>query len=241
MIPIATAELGTDQWIKKLMTPVLEGRGIDAAFGLVFSATIMLVFRVFAGGILKHFSPPSLLAVSGLFSAIGLYWLGTSATGIAVFVAFVIYALGQTYYWPCVLGFVSERYPQGGALTLNTVSAIGLLSAGIIGGQLLGVAFDKSIHGSVLAAEPEMARVATEEKSFLGMKHDAIIPEKKDAYIDGLSEGKSEAEDAWTEADQQAGRDVLVYAVRFPAILVIAFGAIFLWFRARGGYKPVEL
>ncbi|MFT5690572.1 MAG: hypothetical protein ACI8PQ_003429, partial [Planctomycetota bacterium] len=30
-------------------------------------------------------------------------------------------------------------------------------------------------------------------------------------------------------------------SVRFPLILVFAFGAIFLYFRSRGGYKPVEL
>ena len=113
MIPLATAELGTDGWIKGLMTPVLKEMSINPAMALVFSASIMLVFRVFAGGILKHFSPPGLLCVSGIFSAIGLYWL-SSAAGIAVFVAFVLYALGQTYYWPCVLGFTSERYPKGG-------------------------------------------------------------------------------------------------------------------------------
>ena len=35
--------------------------------------------------------------------------------------------------------------------------------------------------------------------------------------------------------------DALKFAAWFPATLVLAFGAIFLYFRARGGYKPVEL
>lgn len=150
MIPVATAELGTDGWIKGLMAPVLNDLEINPAMALVFSASIMLVLRIFAGGVLKFFSPPSLLCISGIFSAVGLYWL-SSAAGAAVFVAFVLYALGQTYYWPCVLGFTSERYPKGGALTLNTVSAIGLLSAGIVGTPLLGAAFDRSIHDTVAA------------------------------------------------------------------------------------------
>ncbi len=51
MIPVATAELGTDQWIKNLMTPVLKNIELSPAFALVFSAFIMLLFRVFAGGI----------------------------------------------------------------------------------------------------------------------------------------------------------------------------------------------
>ena len=60
MIPVATAELGTDGWIKGLMTPVLLGYEINPAMALVFSAAIMLVLRVFAGGVLRFFSPPGL-------------------------------------------------------------------------------------------------------------------------------------------------------------------------------------
>jgi|TARA_B100001971_G_scaffold146443_1_gene135501 MFS family permease len=241
MIPIATAELGTDQWIQKLMTPVIGGMGINPAFALVFSASIMLIFRVFAGNILKFFTPPSLLCLSGLFSALGLWGLSGSS-GIAVLGAFTIYALGQTYYWPCILGFTSEQYPEGGALTLNTVSAIGLLSVGIIGGQLLGVAFDKSIHSGVSKSVPALVEAAEEDKSFLGMSHQAIIPGKKDAYIATLpTVEQTRVKEEFTKVDTQAGRDVLSYAVRFPAILVIAFGAIILYFRSRGGYKPIEL
>lgn len=274
MIPVATAELGTDQWIRRLMEPVLEGHGLTAAYALVFSAGIMLILRVFAGSVLRFFSPPGLLCVSGLFSAAGLYWL-SEAAGIAILVAFFLYALGQTYYWPCVLGFTSERYPQGGALTLNTVSAIGLLSAGIIGGQLLGIAFDRSIHEQASESAPGLVEVAEVRESFLGLEHNAVKPEAKNAYIAGLAasaeggeqppdvpEKHAEAEaaflagfdagradpgeherveEAYQAADKEAGRSVLAYAVRFPALLFVVFGLIALWFRSRGGYRPIEL
>lgn len=242
MIPVATAELGTDGWINKLMTPVLKIQEIDPAYALVFSASVMLLFRVFAGGVLKLVSPPTLLCISGVFSAIGLYWL-SSATGSVVFVAFTLYAIGQTYYWPCVLGFVAERYPRGGALTLNTVSAIGLLSVGIIGIPLLGVAFDKSIHTKVADTAPELTASASADKSFLGMSHEAIMPKQKDEFLAAITD-ESEKEritEVYADASEQAGRDVLAYAVRFPLILLIVFGAIALWFRSKGGYKPVEL
>jgi MFS family permease len=247
MIPVATAELGTDGWIKGLMTPVLEGMEINPAMALVFSAAIMLILRVFAGGILRFFSPPGLLCVSGLFSAVGLYWL-SDATGVFIFVAFVLYALGQTYYWPCVLGFTSERYPQGGALTLNTVSAIGLLSAGIIGGPILGVAFDESIHDTVAAEAPALAEAATTEGGFMWMTHEKIDPEKAKAYVGTLPETeRAEVAKVYSEAQPQgaaqtnAGRDVLRFAMRFPALLLVVFGIIALYFRMRGGYKPVVL
>ncbi|MAB80247.1 MAG: MFS transporter [Planctomycetes bacterium] len=242
MIPVATAELGTDAWIKKLMEPVLEGNALNPALALVFSAAIMLFFRVFAGNILKLFSPPTLLCISGVFSAVGLWWL-SSATGTAIFIAFVLYALGQTYYWPCVLGFTSERYPQGGALTLNTVSAIGLLSVGIIGNQLLAVAFDKSIYGKVEQEAPTLAEAAGREKFFLGSEYVTILPKLKDSYIAGLADAteRQRVEEVYLKADKKAGRDVLSYAVRFPTILVVVFGLIALYFRSKGGYKPIEL
>lgn len=241
MMPLATAEVGTDQWIKKLMTPVLEGIQINPAFSLVFSAGIMLIFRVFAGSILKFFTPPSLLCISGLFSAIGLFWLSGSS-GAVVFVAFAIYALGQTYYWPCVLGFVSERYPRGGALTLNTVSALGLLSVGIIGGQLLGVAFDKSEHVAVQQSIPMASQIAEDDKSFLGVSYTAIIPEKFNKWVKEQSPAvQVDAKEKYATIQGQAGRSVLAFAAWFPSILFVVFGMIWLYFRSQGGYRQIHL
>jgi hypothetical protein len=228
------------------MAPVLQGMNINPAMALVFSAAIMLVLRVFAGGILKFFSPPGLLFVSGIFSSIGLFWLSTAA-GTAVFIAFVLYALGQTYYWPCVLGFTSERYPQGGALTLNTVSAIGLLSAGVIGTPILGVAFDRSIHDNVAAEAPALAEAATVPGGFMWMTHEKIDPALAGTYIESLpAVRQAEVEAVYSRgangsSQVQAGRDVLFYAMRFPLLLLVVFGAIALYFRMRGGYKPIEL
>ena len=272
MVPVATAELSTDGWIQKLVGPSIAELDINPSFAIVFSAGVMLVLRVFAGGIMKHFSPPALLSISGLLSAVGLYWLSETSVGTAVFVAFLIYAIGQTYYWPCILGFTAERYPQGGALTLNTVSAMGLLSLGVIGNPILGVQFDKSIHASMSETNPDFVQVATVDGSFLGSTHDAIDPvvlvtadedgngngimdrdentndDNRErltaawAYMDGLSPEEDEALRAqYAEDDEAAGRNVLVYAARFPALLVVAFGAIFLYFRSRGGYRPIEL
>ena len=247
MIPVATAELGTDGWIKGLMAPVLKEYEVNPALALIFSASIMLLLRAFAGSILRLFSPPALMCVSGVLSAVGLYWLSTTA-GMAVFIAFTLYALGQTYYWPCMLGFTSERYPQGGALTLNTVSAIGLLSVGIIGAPILGVAFDSSIHATVKKDVPALEQAATVEGGFLWMSNQKIDPGKAAEYVLTLPEADRAAvskvfspEEPQGEAQIQAGRDALAFAVRFPLTLSIVFGIIALWFRSKGGYKPIVL
>ena len=324
MIPVATAELSTDNWIKELMNPVLAEWKINGAWAIVFSAGIMLILRLYAGGILKFFNPPMLMATSGLLSAIGLYWLGSGAAGVMIFIAFAIYAVGQTYYWPCILGFVSERFPQGGALTLNTVSALALLSLGMVGNPILGVARDKAVHERSAEAMPEVVQVAETEAKYLWMTHEILDPNKIDVYgaqkvdaesaailtalataigedadliaardelkaglgdqysdealeemkiskagieailtyklvsgageetaakLDGaLSDASKAALANYSDAVAKhgeiqvaAGRDVLIYAVRFPAILVICFIFIAVYFKMHGGYKPIEL
>ena len=234
MVPVATAELSTDNWIKQLMTPVMEGDlKINANWAIIYSAGVMLLLRLFAGKILQIASPPVIMAVSGILSAGALYWLGSSAAGILVLVAFTIYAVGQTYYWPCILGFVAERFPKGGALTLNTVSAMGLLSLGMIGNPILGVAQDKSIYAQSEEKAPALVEAAGEQFPFLWMKYDAIDPSKV---------GEDEKTVAlYGEMKTQSGRDVLKFAAWFPFILVISFGCIAFYFVSRGGYKPVEL
>ena len=107
---------------------------------------------------------------------------------------------------------------------------------------MLGAAFDESIHKQVAVSAPALEKAASEEKSFMGMKHMAIIPEKKASFLENLPPNEKKAtEESFAKADSQAGRDVLLYAVRFPAVLVLSFGLIFLYFRSRGGYRPVEL
>jgi hypothetical protein len=80
------------------------------------------------------------------------------------------------------------------------------------------------------------------------MKHERIEPEQANAYIAALPEAERAAvtavyQDASPQgqAQRRAGRDVLLYAVRFPAVLFVVFGLIALYFRARGGYRPIEL
>jgi MFS family permease len=323
MIPVATAELSTDNWIKELMGPVLSQWEVNGAWAIIFSAGIMLALRLYAGGILKFFNPPMLMATSGVLSAVGLFWLGSGAAGAMIFIAFTIYAIGQTYYWPCILGFVSEQYPKGGALTLNTVSALALLSLGMVGNPILGVARDQAVYKKAKEQMPEVTEVATGQSDYLWMTNDVIVPDnialygakkvsgqsadilgalgpiieadealtaKRDELKAGL--GKLDAEvltnlgiseedveavktyslvagggeelvakanealaaeakaglTSYTDAvakhgeiQQASGRDVLIYAARFPAILVISFAIIAIYFKSQGGYKPVIL
>lgn len=233
MIPLAITELGTDAWIKKLMTPQM---GDYAGWAIAFSAFIMMALRFFAGSLLRRISPPTVLTISAIFSMMGLLIL-SEVSGYIVFLAFVLYAIGQTFYWPTVLGLVAERFPKGGALTLNTVSAIGMLSVGIVGTPILGAFYDSQLSAQVQQISPAIYQDAQKEKNFFST-----------TYI-GIDEGKAKqaAQDAglskeFAAATDESGRGALkTTALTFPLIMFICFGLISLYFRSKGGYKPVLL
>jgi MFS family permease len=97
----------------------------------------MFILRFFAGPIVERINPVGLLLGSSVLGCIGLYWLG-SAAGLSVLVAGTVYALGKTFLWPTILGVVGERFPKGGALVMGAMGGIGMLSAGLLGGPMIG-------------------------------------------------------------------------------------------------------
>jgi MFS family permease len=249
MVPLATAELGTDGWIQNLMRPTL---GKYAGWALVFSASIMTVLRFFAGIPLKRVGPLGLLLISSVFSIIGLFAL-SAAAGVWIFVAFVFYAVGQTFYWPAMLGLTSEQYPKGGALTLNTVSAMGLLTVGIFGFPFLGAVQDNYDAKAVLAAQPAIVEVVkaeerttdvkgqpeliVEEKVLFGVKYPSINANAIMAQPEFPEEGKAPLQ----EEIKNSGRKTLRVASVLPITMALGFLAMMVWFKAHGGYKPVHL
>ncbi len=262
MIPLATAELATDNWIRQLMKPILgeqfggeEMGSVLSGWAIVCSAGIMMFLRFFAGIPLKFMSPPMLLLVSSLFSIVGLYALSVS-TGMLIFLAFVLYAVGQTFYWPTVLGFVSEQFPRGGAMTLNTVSAMGLLTVGIFGFPFLGAVQDHYTTQTIIEKESEMFNTVKAEKKTFVDKTNPEKPEDKPIYelknffgvkYDSVNSG--EFKKLLEEKNQEAldkeltvtSQSSLKVAAVLPLIMAIAFILILVYYAMTGGYKPVVL
>ncbi len=238
MIPLATAELATDGWIRTLMEPVLKSQySIDSGWAIVVSAGVMMTLRFFAGIPLKYMSPPSLLLLSSVFSIIGLFML-SGATGIMIFLAFAFYAVGQTFYWPTVLGLVSERFPKGGAMTLNTVSALGLLTVGIFGFPFLGAVKDNFDAQTVKQEQPGLYETyKIPDRSFFGWNYDSIKANEVLSDEALTPDAKTGLKD---QIDLSARRTLRVAAV-LPFIMAITFGLMVLWFRSQGGYKVVHL
>ena len=118
------------------MEGVAEGK-FHPGWVLVYTSAIMMVLRFYAGPIVHHFKPLPLLALSAVLSIIGLYTLSFTA-GMVIFAAATLYGVGKTFFWPTMLGVVSEQTPKGGALTLNAISGIGMLAVGTLGFPYIG-------------------------------------------------------------------------------------------------------
>lgn len=234
MIPLATTELGTDAWIRQLMVPTMGKE--HAGWAIVLSAFIMMALRFQAGHLTSRFSPPTILVISSAFSLMGLIALSVSA-GYVVFGAFVLYAIGQTFYWPTVLGFTAERYPRGGALTLNMVTAIGLLSVGIIGTPIIGAFNDNHTKNNVREISEEVYEVAKTDGNFFGATYESINVETAGAAATEAGIEK-EFNNAVMTASRQSLRSV---AFAFPLVMLVCFGAIAIYFRVTGGYRPITL
>lgn len=128
----AAVELGPDQWFPTLMKDLT---GMEGILFLCYTAGLMFVLRFFFGGVVHRFSPFSVLIVCSILTGIGLFWLGTLKTGASAAVAFMaatVFGIGKTYFWPTMLGIVSERFPKGGALALNLMGGAGMLSIAVV-------------------------------------------------------------------------------------------------------------
>ena len=234
MLPLATTELGTDSWITELVNPVMAKIGIQAGWVLIYTAFIMMVLRFLAGPMIHKLSPLGLLAVCSGIAVVGLVMLSKVA-GIMIFVAATVYALGKSFFWPTMLGVAAERFPRGGALTINAIGGMGMLSVGVIGAVFLGNIQDRQIDRELLTQYPALhTQVVAQEKVSVFGKYQPVDKERMAA----LSE---EEQKIVADTTAAAKKNALLTVAVFPAIMLVCYLILILYFRAKGGYKPVEL
>jgi len=244
---VGYVELGTDSWIGNLMTYIANMKGILV---LVYTASIMFALRFFAGPIVHRISPLGLLFSCAVLAMIGLFWLGQSTTGLAVFLAATVYGVGKTFFWPTMLGVVSERFPRGGAITLGAIGGIGTLSAGLLGTPGIGYVQD-FYAGQMLSKEAPAAyeqyvalkpNGEKDTKSFLifprttgldGSKMDPVMA-KPDAQL-------NETERTVKAARIFGGRMSLKWTALVPAMMAAGYLVLILYFKAIGGYRQVHI
>ena len=251
MMPLATTEIGTDGWITGIMEGVAKGK-FHPGWVLVYTSVIMMILRFFAGPIIHALSPLGLLLVSSALAIAGLYTLSFT-TGMMIFAAATLYGVGKTFFWPTMLGVVSEQTPRGSALTLNAISGIGMLAVGTLGFPYIGklqvdqenTAIVKSVE--VMDLVPGLVKdgeisVLEDRSIYEVIKYKAISDDGLNGLIDELPESdRAAATEQVADLRARSSQGALAYMTIFPAIMFVGYLGLIVYFQSRGGYKPVEL
>lgn len=224
MMMTTATELGPDQWVGNLLQNLV---GIQGILILVYTAGIMFILRqFFAGKIVGRFGPLGVLTISAVLSFVGLYTLGSARTALTVFLAATIFGFGKTFFWPTMCGVVAERFPKGGALLLGLLGGAGMFSLGWVVTPVMGAIQD---HYAVEALSPEVrSQVITENGRGIDQRRVTEIT-------------SAQVHEEVKNANQVSA--VMTYRIMalLPLFLSFVFGGLGLYFRARGGYRAVDL
>jgi hypothetical protein len=143
--------------------------------------------------------------LSAIFAALGLYLLGHS-TGNMLFVGALIFGIGVCYFWPTMLGFVSENMPKTGAVGLNFMGGAGMFAVSVYM-IFMGGYYDKLV-ASKLPAGASLA--------------DYTAPAATQQMTAALNEAK-----------KAAGPEIINVTMIIPLVLIVAFIALNIYMRGR--------
>ena len=199
MILTAGTELGTNQWIAALLANVSN----NPILLLVWITGIMALARQFGGSLIHNMKSTVVLLTSSVLAFIGCVLMGYTS-GAMVFASAGIFALGVAFFWPSMLGFVSENIPQSGALGLAIMGGIGFLG-GAIAQPVLGAIFDAQTIAAIPAGQTVEA-------------------------LKAAAAGSQEAA-TWAAAQLTGGEHTLRYVAFVPAVLIVSFIFLHIWKR----------
>ncbi|HCU19610.1 MAG: hypothetical protein A2X05_10145 [Bacteroidetes bacterium GWE2_41_25] len=199
MLLTAATELGTNQWISALLANVSD----NPILLLVWISGIMAVARQFGGTVIHNLKSTVVLLTSSVLAFIGCLLMGYTS-GALVFASAGIFALGIAFFWPSMLGFVSENIPQSGALGLAIMGGVGFLG-GAIAQPVMGAIFDAQTAASIPVGQTIEA-------------------------LKAAAAGTQEAA-TWAQVQLTGGALTLRMVALVPAVLIVSFTFLHIWKR----------
>jgi MFS family permease len=259
MTMTASIELGPNRWVPA----VLEAGGMAGILVLVWINGLMAVMRYRAGDIVHRLSPTGILLGSSVVAGVGLLALSHASTGWGTFGAATVFAVGVCYFWPTMLGFVSERIPKSGALGLGLMGTVGMATVGLVTSPQMGKIADRYAHEEIPAAE--VVALFERERGVLGTEAAnpdvrtavAAATEVLDAYrrdgdlptpgtanalraliaSDADAELVGEAQAILGPADNYGGKISFRYIVPLAGVLLLIFSGLYARDQRAGGYR----
>ena len=127
MMVSLSLEMGPMRWIPE----VLQAAGMHGILVLVWISGLMMLLRFFAGPFVERFSPPGMLLGGGVLTGIGLLIFSFVETGtLPLMIAATFFAVGIAFFFPNMVGLMSERFPQTGSLGIVLLMGVGFFAAG---------------------------------------------------------------------------------------------------------------
>lgn len=199
MILTAGTELGTNQWISAL----LENVSKNPILLLVWISGIMALARQFGGTLIHNMKSTVVLLASSVLAFAGCLAMGYTS-GALVFASAGVFALGVAFFWPSMLGFVSENIPQSGALGLAIMGGIGFF-----GGAMAQIALGAIFETQTIAA----------------------LPTGQVAEVIRTAAGGTPEAATWAAAELSGGEHTLRIVSIVPAVLIVLFSFLHFWKR----------
>lgn len=260
---VGSVELGTDGWIQNITGTILNPEQGKILF--VFTSLIMFGLRFCAHTIETKagIKPVALLFICSILAVIGLNLVSAVSTFGAAFGALAVYAVGKTFFWPTMLAIVGDRFPRSGAVAMSLMGGIGMLSVGLLGGPGLGYARDRFSAGELKEADAALYESVKSDgapSEFLGLQpvqpiDPNILNPAKEAYAAKVAVERGSEDEEYilaaaaitpeqeliAKSDIEGNRKVLRYDSLIPAAMAVIYLFLMIYFKAIGGYRPLEI
>ncbi|MDE2826470.1 MAG: hypothetical protein OXL40_04050, partial [Bacteroidota bacterium] len=267
MLLTASMELPPSSWVPS----VLQAGGINGllVFGFVFG--IMGTLRLLAGPVVKALTPTGILFGSAVLATLGLFLFSMAETTLMAFLTAAIWAAGIAYFWPTMLGYVSERNPKSGALGLGVMGAVGMLASFFVTPWLGDIADDRghdrlesetviqifedvntefptiaensgAQEADIMAVDSTVAAVLAAYEADGELPRGSTMQALRSVSGSGVdSEIVGRAQAELNPADNEGGRRSFRTLAPFGIILIVVFGLLLVRDLRAGGYKAEKL
>ena len=232
---------------------------------LVWINGLMAIMRFRAGAVVHSLSPTGILFGSAILAGLGLLALSYASGLVGTFASATVFAVGVCYFWPTMLGVVSERIPRSGALGLGLMGTVGMATVGLITSPQMGSIADRYAHDQLPVEET--VEVLRNAQALLGTSTDGdlvLAAEAAGAVVVSATAGSlppietanalraviatdadeglvADAQAVLGPADNYGGKISFRYMVPLCGILMLIFGVMYARDRAAGGYRVESL